>query len=99
MADGRDHWNDGFSWALLSINQPRFKTGAIGNTGPDGLWTQADAKLVDPVEMKDFGAMLYRALGFQVGSPGYDIPVADRTVPPVDPLNKSSELLSYFGLV
>jgi hypothetical protein len=98
MGDGRDHWPDGFSWAFVSINQPKFKTGAVGNTGPDGLWTVADANLIDPYDMKDFGAFLYKALGFQVGDPTYNVPLIDKSAPPVDPTNKSADLLTYFGL-
>src|SRR5205085_4991183 len=48
--DGRDHWGSGFSWAMISINQPSFKMTAVGNTGPDGTWTTATATpLVDPI--------------------------------------------------
>jgi hypothetical protein len=97
--NGRDHWRDGFSWGMLSINQPRFRTGAIGNTGPDGVWRQRDNNLVDPVELKDFGAFLYRVMGYDVTSATYNIPVNGTMAPPVDPTNRSSVLLSYFGLV
>lgn len=104
--DGRDHWYDGFSWGFLSINQPKFKTGAYGSTGPDGLWTQVargagglPGRLVDPVELGDFGAFIYRALGFQVGNSAYNVPLSSGYAPPVDPTNNSSGLLSYFGLV
>src|SRR5262249_41194473 len=31
--DGRDHWGDGFSIGMLSINQPKFKMTSIGDTG------------------------------------------------------------------
>ncbi|MBA3393088.1 MAG: DUF1501 domain-containing protein [Deltaproteobacteria bacterium] len=106
LGDGRDHWREGFSWAFLSINQPKFRTGAIGATGPDGLWTQTSTsagglpgKLVDPVELKDLGAFIYRALGFQVGTSTYNVPLTSGMAPPVDPVNNSSNLMSYFGLV
>ncbi len=106
LMDGRDHWFDGFSWGFLSVNQPKFKSGAWGNTGPDGLYTQVSrnagglpGKLVDPCELADFGAMIYRALGFQVGSAGYNVPLTTGMASPVDPTNNSSALMSYFGLV
>ncbi|MBA2322162.1 MAG: DUF1501 domain-containing protein [Deltaproteobacteria bacterium] len=104
--DGRDHWFDGFSWGFLSINQPKFKTGAWGSTGPDGLFTQVSknagglpGKLVDACELADFGAFIYRSLGFQVGSAGYNVPLISGMASPVDPANNSSALMSYFGLV
>ena len=106
LGDGRDHWNDGFSWGLLSINQPKFRTGAFGSTGPDGLWTQTSSsrgglpgRLVDPVELKDLGAFIYRALGFQIGNSTYNIPLSTGMAPPVDATNNSSALMNYFGLV
>ena len=104
--DGRDHWYDGFSWGFLSINQPKFKTGAYGSTGPDGMWTQVSRNaggipgmLVDPVDIGDFGAFVYRALGFQVGNAAYNIPLTSGMASPVDPVNNSSALMTYFGLV
>ncbi|HTL34274.1 MAG TPA: DUF1501 domain-containing protein [Kofleriaceae bacterium] len=106
LMDGRDHWFDGFSWAFLSINQPKFKTGAWGNTGPDGLYTQLSrnagglpGKLVDPCELADFGAFIYRSLGFQVGNSAYNVPLIGGMAPPVDPTNNSTALMTYFGLV
>jgi hypothetical protein len=106
LNDGRDHWFDGFSWGFLSINQPKFKTGAWGATGPDGLYTQVSrnagglpGKLVDPCELADLGAFIYRSLGFQVGSAGYNVPLTSGMAPPVDPANNGSALMSYFGLV
>jgi hypothetical protein len=106
LMDGRDHWNDGFSWGFLSINQPKFKTGAWGSTGPDGLWTQyvtgsggLSGKLVDACELKDLGAFIYRSLGFQVGNAAFNVPLTNGMFPPVDPVNNSSALMSYFGLV
>jgi hypothetical protein len=104
--DGRDHWFDGFSWGVLSINQPKFKTGAWGSTGPDGLYTQVSrnagglpGKLVDACELSDFGAFVYRALGFQVGQSAYNVPLTTGMASPVDSANNSSALMSYFGLV
>jgi hypothetical protein len=104
--DGRDHWFDGFSWGFLSINQPKFKTGAWGSTGPDGLYTQISknagglpGQLVDPCELADFGAMIYRSLGFQIGAAGYSVPLTTGMSPPVDPANNSTNLMTYFGLV
>src|SRR6185295_17003733 len=75
MGDGRDHWADGFSWGLVSINQPKFKSGAWGDTGPDGVWRQSSNNLVDPVEMKDLGAFVYRAMGYPVGATGTEVPM------------------------
>src|SRR5581483_7131845 len=46
--DGRDHHGDGFSWAALAINQPKFKTTAIGDTGPDGDFMVQTNNLKDP---------------------------------------------------
>jgi hypothetical protein len=98
--DGRDHWGDGFSWAMVSINQPKFQTGAWGDTGPRGLYRVRDNDLVDPVEPKDLGGLVYRAMGFQVGMKvEYDIPMNDREAPPVDRMNNSTALMTYFGLV
>jgi hypothetical protein len=104
--DGRDHWFDGFSWGFLSINQSKFKTGAWGSTGPDGLYTQVSrnagglpGKLVDACELADFGAFVYRALGFQVGNAAYNVPLTTGMASPVDAVNNSSALMSYFGLV
>jgi hypothetical protein len=106
LNDGRDHWFDGFSWGFLSINQSKFKTGAWGSTGPDGLYSQTSTnaggmpgKLVDACELADFGAFIYRALGFQVGTTGYNVPLISGMASPVDPANNSSALMSYFGLV
>jgi hypothetical protein len=104
--DGRDHWNDGFSWGFVSINQPKFKTGAFGSTGPDGLWTQYSTsrgglpgRMLDPVELGDLGAFIYRALGFQIGNSSFNIPLTTGMTSPVDATNNSSALMSYFGLV
>ena len=104
--DGRDHWFDGFSWGFLSVNQPKFKTGAWGATGPDGLNTQVSRNagglpgtLVDPCELGDFGAFIYRSLGFQVGNSAYNVPLVSGMASPVDATNNASALMTYFGLV
>ena len=84
--DGRDHWASGFSWAMLSINQPAFRTTAVGDTGPDGTWTVRSAtKLVDPVEPSALGGFVYQALGFPIASdPKWNVPTAVGVRPPVD---------------
>ncbi len=98
--DGRDHWGDGFSWALISVNQPQFKTGAYGDTGPDGMWRERDGNLVDPVHPRDLGGLVYRSLGFPTGiDVEYDIPMNDRDAPAVDRMNNSTKLMTNFGLV
>jgi hypothetical protein len=99
--DGRDHNPDGFSAAFLSINQPAFKTTAIGNTGPDGMFKQGlqTPTLVDPMYPKDLGAMVYTVMGFLPGnSPTTDIPTAIRNAPPVDRNNNGAQLIKTFGL-
>lgn len=98
--DGRDHWGNGFSVAILSINQPKFKMTAIGDTGPDGL-LMSNTGMKDPVEPADLGALIYRSLGFQVGKPDgtFDVPLNGRGAPPVERINKSDLLLNTFGLV
>lgn len=95
--DGRDHWSDGFSWAVLSINQPKFKTTATGDTGPDGILQGGD--LVDPVRPRDVGAMLYHVLGYPVGEDAeLDLPLTVRAAPAVDRMNDGEKLLKVFGL-
>lgn len=97
--DGRDHYPDGFSWAMLSVNQPKFKTTAIGDTGPDGMAQAKNNTLKDPVYPKDLGAFVYQVMGFLPGnSPATDIPTAVRNAPPVDRVNNSTLLLKSFGL-
>ncbi len=98
--DGRDHWNDGFSIALLSINQPRFKMTALGHTGPDGVLTSTTG-MRDPVEPRDVGTFVSRSLGFQVGRVDgkFDVPLTSRPAPPVDRINKADLLNTTFGLV
>jgi hypothetical protein len=97
--DGRDHYPDGFSAAMLSINQPAFKTTAIGDTGPDGLNSVGNNKLTDPMYPKDLGALVYTTMGFLPGnSPATDIPTAIRNAPPVDRVNNGPVLLKTFGL-
>lgn len=107
--DGRDHWPEGFTWAMLSINQTAFKTTAVGETGPDGTWTGENGLLVDPIYPGAFGGLLYRAMGYPVAStPAYDVPTADGSLkPPVDPnmasptstsRGGSTWLMQQFGL-
>ena len=97
--DGRDHWPDGFSWGLISVNQPAFQTTAIGNTGPDGMWRESQGTLVDPIHPRDLGGFVYKALGFDVGdNPLFHIPLADRDAAPIDRMNDSDRLLQTFGL-
>jgi len=85
--DGRDHWASGFSWALLSVNQPRFRTGAVGHTGPDGTWTvDSPEPLRDPVRPGALGGFVYRALGLPVGEdPALDVPTRVGPRTPLDP--------------
>jgi hypothetical protein len=100
--DGRDHWGQSFSVAMISVNQPKFKMTAIGDTGPDGLWsTTSVTKMTDPIAPADLGGFLYRAMGIQVGQVGgkFDLPLTSRPAPPVDRINNSDLLLNTFGLV
>lgn len=99
--DGRDHWGDAFSVAMISVNQPKFTTNAIGNTGPDGMFRNRDGNLVDGMEPKDLGGFLYRSMGIPIGAPDgrADIPLNGRAAPPVDRNNESSRLMQTFGLV
>ncbi len=97
--DGRDHYPDGFSWAFVSVNQPNFKTTAVGDTGPDGMAQARNNTLKDPIYPKDLGAFIYTNMGFKPGdSPKTDIPTAVRDAPPVDRVNNSALLLKSFGL-
>ena len=98
--DGRDHWGDGFSWVMIGVNQPKMKTTAYGQTGPDGMYRERDGNLVDPVHPRDFGGVVYRSLGFHTGlDVAYDIPLNDRMAPAVDRVNVSGALLANMGLV
>jgi hypothetical protein len=92
--DGRDHWASGFSWGMVSINQPAFRMTAVGDTGPDGMWTRnSTTKLVDPIEPSAFGALLYRSLGFPIGTdPKWNIPTSIGSRPPVDQAIATSTL-------
>jgi hypothetical protein len=97
--DGRDHDPDNFSAAFVSVNQPKFITTAIGDTGPDGMATVGTNDLKDPMQPKDLGAMVYTVMGFLPGnSPTTDIPTAIRNAPPVDRNNSGPTLLKTFGL-
>jgi hypothetical protein len=96
----RGHWPDGFSWAFISINQPAFKTTAVGYTGPDGTYTTGTLPndggafggspasaipLVDPVSPGALGGFIYRSLGFPVGTGSqWNVPTALGMRSPVD---------------
>lgn len=84
--DGRDHWGSGFSWAMLSINQPSFIQTAVGNTGPDGMWRAgASTPLVDVVEPSALGGLIYRSMGLKIGTdPAFNVPTTIGPRPPVD---------------
>lgn len=101
--DGRDHWGRGFSWAAIGVNQPKFKTTAIGDTGPDGVFTTKDATLVDPISPGGMGAFVYRALGFQVGTDAaFNVPLDVGQGSAVDPsaaFNEGPKLMQSVGLV
>lgn len=98
--DGRDHWGDGFSWVMIGVNQPKMKTTAYGQTGPDGMFRERDGNLVDPVHPRDYGAVVYRALGFPTGlDVNYDLPLNDRMAPAIDRVNIGGALMTNLGLV
>lgn len=87
---GRDHWPFAFTNAVISVNQPRFRSGSFGDTGPDGeqrLDIQGRVfTLKDPVRLPDYGQFLWRTLGFDVDAPGNAVTTADgRTTRPVLP--------------
>lgn len=105
--DGRDHWASGFSWALLSINQPGFKTTAVGDTGPDGMFRLgATTPLVDPIYPGVLGALIYRSMGFKVGvDAATNVPTVIGSRCPVDQVMATSTargdatwLMKQFGL-
>ena len=94
--DGRDHWGGAMSNLLISINQPLFKTTAIGDTGPDGLWVEGTTgnggagqlnMLRDPFEPAHLGYLVYSAMGIPMFAPDgrADVPTTTgRNAPPVD---------------
>jgi hypothetical protein len=94
--DGRDHWGGSFSTALISVNQPAFKTTAIGSTGPNGLFVEGTTgngnagqldTLVDPFEPGHLGYLIYSAMGIPMFAPDgrADVPTPlGRNAPPVD---------------
>jgi len=102
--DGRDHWPSGFSAALLSINQPAFTTTAVGDTGPDGMWTATSTTpLVDLVYPGALGGMIYGAMGYPPLTSL--VPnAAGQNAPPVDPQYQDASrgnalwLAQQFGL-
>ena len=99
--DGRDHHGSGFSWAALSINQPKFKTTAIGDTGPDGMFTEKEGTLVDPIHPGALGTFVYRSLGFQIGmDPTYNVALDAGYGLPVDAveLANGAKLMQQVGL-
>jgi hypothetical protein len=97
---GRDHWPDAFSWAFVSINQPKFKTGVYGNTGPDGVWNWGDNKLlVDPCGVESFGGFLYKALGYDPANAANTVPLTFGAAAPIKLPNVGDLLMQNFGLV
>ena len=95
--DGRDHWGASFSVGMVSINQPLFKKTAIGDTGPDALFTAAGTNgegggsvpgaLVDPFEPAHLGYLIYSAMGIPMFAADgrADVPTPlGREAPPVD---------------
>jgi hypothetical protein len=86
--DGRDHWSYAFSWALLSVNQPRFRTTAVGDTGPNGMGhvrpgVAVREPLIDPISPSALGGLIYRVMGFPVGD-ATRIPTSQGLATPVD---------------
>ena len=77
---------------------PRVRGARAGVSGFDWLLIAASIVALS-WPLVDFGAFIYRALGFQVGSAAYNIPLTTGMASPVDPVNNSSALMSYFGLV
>ena len=106
--DGRDHHPTGFSWAMLSVNAAKFTTTAVGDTGPDGMnTTTSTTPLVDTIYPGALGALLYRAMGYNVGTdPSTNVPTGSGgSAPPVDATMATSTargnatwLMQQFGL-
>jgi hypothetical protein len=106
--DGRDHHPSGFSWALFSVGQSKFKTNAVGDTGPDGVWTLSSAtKLVDPIYPGVLGGLIYRSMGYAVGTDprtdvqtatGHNSPPVDKTMATSAARGNSTWLMQQFGL-
>jgi hypothetical protein len=113
--DGRGHYSLAFTWAILSINQPKFITTAVGDTGPDGLnnlygytyngyagYNFNAGALVDPIKPGTLGALMYKGMGFNVGTDTQtNIPAVLGTVPPVDytyATVDAPKLMGHFGL-
>src|SRR5213075_2128313 len=107
--DGRDHWPYGFSWSLISINQSRFANNvAVGDTGANGLARVGASTnpLKDPIYPGVLGALVYRSMGFPIGtSPAYNVPTAVGLDCPVDltmatstAVDQGTWLMQRFGL-
>ena len=105
--DGRDHWPDGFSWAVLSVNQPKFaKNVAVGDTGVNGTNQAGNNNLKDPIYPGVLGALVYRSMGFPIGTnPAYNVPTAVGPDCPVDltmatstSVDQGTWLMQQFGL-
>ncbi len=104
--DGRDHWPDAFSWAVLSVNQPKFsKNVAVGDTGVNGT-NGPTSGLKDPIYPGVLGALVYRSMGFPIGTnPAYNVPTAVGPDCPVDltmatsaSVDQGTWLMQQFGL-
>jgi len=63
----REHWASGFTWTLVSINHPTFKSTAVGDTGPDGSFTVGEGNLIHPDRPSAVGGLLYTVMGFPPG--------------------------------
>lgn len=99
---GRDHWAGAFSWGLVSLGQPRFRTGSVGYTGPNGDWTpRTPDRLVSPVLPGAVGSLVYRCLGVPVGEPSTDVVMRDGPGCPLPPQLArvaGPALMARFGL-
>ena len=82
--DTREHWASGFTWGLLSINHPDFKSTAVGDTGPDGSYTVGEGNLVHAVRPSAVGGLLYTVMGFPPANTENHIQTIDGLRSPVD---------------
>jgi hypothetical protein len=80
----REHWASGFTWALVSINHPTFKSTAVGDTGPDGSYTVGEGNLIHPVRPSAVGGLLYTVMGFPPEDSRNHIETIDGLRSPVD---------------